>query len=123
VAKAEWGTKRTCPKCSTRFYDLGNSEPVVCIDCGESWVPEPILKSKQPIAAEKPKEKSDEKSEDLLAAIAGGDDDDDDADSVAEDLGVDDDDDDALISDVSLDDDDDAEVTGMVDNKLTKGED
>lgn len=117
MAKAEWGTKRTCPKCSTRFYDLGNEEPVVCIDCGESWVPEPILKSKQPIIAEEKKDKSDEKSEDVLVALVDGDDDD--AESVAADLGVDDDDDDALISEVSLDDDDDAEVSGMVDNKLT----
>ena len=23
MVKPEWGTKRTCPKCSTRFYDLG----------------------------------------------------------------------------------------------------
>ncbi|MFL6786081.1 MAG: FYDLN acid domain-containing protein, partial [Sphingomicrobium sp.] len=21
MVKPEWGTKRTCPKCSTRFYD------------------------------------------------------------------------------------------------------
>ncbi|WP_298669058.1 FYDLN acid domain-containing protein, partial [uncultured Sphingomonas sp.] len=22
MIKPEWGTKRTCPKCATRFYDL-----------------------------------------------------------------------------------------------------
>ncbi|WP_295446445.1 FYDLN acid domain-containing protein, partial [Sphingorhabdus sp. EL138] len=22
MIKAEWGTKRTCPKCGVRFYDL-----------------------------------------------------------------------------------------------------
>jgi uncharacterized protein (TIGR02300 family) len=56
VIKPEWGTKRTCPKCSTRFYDLGNDEPVTCINCGHAWVPEPILKSKQtlPFEAAKP---------------------------------------------------------------------
>ncbi len=47
VIKAEWGTKRTCPKCGTRFYDLGQDDPVTCINCGHMWVPEPILKSKQ----------------------------------------------------------------------------
>ena len=26
MVKPEWGTKRTCPKCSTRFYDLGNGQ-------------------------------------------------------------------------------------------------
>ena len=33
MVKAEWGTKRTCPKCATRFYDLGKDDPVVCINC------------------------------------------------------------------------------------------
>ncbi|MBA4050305.1 MAG: TIGR02300 family protein, partial [Erythrobacter sp.] len=26
MAKPEWGTKRTCPKCGTRFYDLGKED-------------------------------------------------------------------------------------------------
>ena len=52
MVKPEWGTKRTCPKCSTRFYDLGNDEPVHCINCGTDWIPEPVLKSKQPLAFE-----------------------------------------------------------------------
>jgi uncharacterized protein (TIGR02300 family) len=52
MVKPEWGTKRTCPKCSTRFYDLGNDEPVHCIECGTDFVPEPVLKSKQPLAFE-----------------------------------------------------------------------
>lgn len=69
MVKPEWGTKRTCPKCSTRFYDLGNEEPVHCIECGTEWIPEPVLKSKQPLpfeAAEaEPKEKA--KDEDLEA--------------------------------------------------------
>ena len=52
MVKPEWGTKRTCPKCSTRFYDLGNEEPVHCIECGTEWMPEPVLKSKQPMAFE-----------------------------------------------------------------------
>jgi uncharacterized protein (TIGR02300 family) len=52
VIKAEWGTKRTCPKCSTRFYDLGKDDPVTCISCGGSWMPEPVLKSKQPLPFE-----------------------------------------------------------------------
>jgi len=50
VAKPEWGNKRSCPKCGTRFYDLGKTAPVVCIDCAHEWKPEPILKSKQPVA-------------------------------------------------------------------------
>ncbi|AEI38225.1 MAG: TIGR02300 family protein [Zymomonas mobilis subsp. pomaceae] len=59
MIKPEWGTKRTCPKCGTRFYDLGKEDPVTCIECGTEWNPEPILKSKQPLPFEEPK-KSDE---------------------------------------------------------------
>jgi uncharacterized protein (TIGR02300 family) len=49
MAKAEWGTKRTCLKCGTRFYDLTKEDPVTCISCGYAWLPEPVLKSKQPL--------------------------------------------------------------------------
>src|ERR1041384_3694730 len=49
MVKPEWGTKRTCPKCATRFYDLGKDDPVTCIACGINWHPEPVLKSKQPM--------------------------------------------------------------------------
>lgn len=52
MVKPEWGTKRTCPKCGTRFYDLGAEDPVTCIECGTAWAPEPILKSKQPLPFE-----------------------------------------------------------------------
>ncbi len=52
MVKPEWGTKRACPKCATRFYDLGKDSPVTCINCGVNWEPEPILKSKQPLPFE-----------------------------------------------------------------------
>lgn len=52
MIKAEWGSKRQCPKCGTRFYDLMNDDPVTCISCGNAWVPEPILKSKQTLPFE-----------------------------------------------------------------------
>jgi uncharacterized protein (TIGR02300 family) len=73
MVKPEWGAKRTCPKCSTRFYDLGKDDPVHCISCGTDFVPEPVLKSKQPmafeaapVAAVKEPEKDDElEAEDL----------------------------------------------------------
>jgi uncharacterized protein (TIGR02300 family) len=54
MVKPEWGTKRTCPKCSTRFYDLGKDNPVHCINCATDFMPEPVLKSKQPMAFEAP---------------------------------------------------------------------
>lgn len=52
MIKAEWGTKRSCPKCGTRFYDLGKEDPVSCISCSYAWMPEPVLKSKQPMPFE-----------------------------------------------------------------------
>ena len=40
------GTKRLCPACHTKFYDL-NRSPAKCPKCGEEFVPKPILPSKQ----------------------------------------------------------------------------
>ncbi|MCM8730750.1 TIGR02300 family protein [Hephaestia sp. GCM10023244] len=77
MVKPEWGTKRTCPKCATRFYDLGKDNPVTCIECGTTWEPEPILKSKQPMPFEQPKSDDARKKEDK---VLSGDDADDDLD-------------------------------------------
>ena len=102
MVKPEWGTKQICPKCGTRFYDL-EKEPAVCVSCGHSFVPEPILKSKQPLPADeaKPETKDDDD------AIALDD----------EDVDVNDDD----VADVSLDDDD-ADLSDVVDTKLDDDE-
>jgi uncharacterized protein (TIGR02300 family) len=64
MVKPEWGAKRTCPKCSTRFYDLGKDDPVHCIECGTDFVPEPVLKSKQPMAFEAAPAQAKEPAED-----------------------------------------------------------
>jgi hypothetical protein len=111
VAKPEWGTKHQCPKCGTRFYDL---KPVVdaetmvldevtCIDCGNAWRPEPILKSKQPLPYEE--QIQAQKAAEGAADVA----------DVADDLDIEDIGDDAS-GDVSLDDDD-AELDDVVDPK------
>ena len=98
MVKPEWGTKRTCPKCGTRFYDLNKDEPVACIECGEEWSPEPVLKSKQPIPFEEEKKKKEEEADSDLS----GDDD-------LEDLAVDDDED-SPDNEVDLGGDDDLGV-------------
>jgi uncharacterized protein (TIGR02300 family) len=72
MVKPEWGSKRSCPKCATRFYDLTKDEPVQCINCGYAWHPEPVLKSKQPMPFDAPK-KEVEKPED--EAVLGTDED------------------------------------------------
>lgn len=103
MVKPEWGTKRSCPKCGERFYDLGSEEPVKCIECGNEWYPEPVLKSKQPIPFEDAK-KDDAKADSDLA-------DDDDL----EDIDVDEDED-SPDNDVDLGGDDDLGVPGASDD-------
>ena len=69
MVKPEWGAKRTCPKCGDRFYDLGKDDPIICIECGNQWIAEPVLKSKQPIPFEEAikKEEPEEADADLAA--------------------------------------------------------
>ena len=102
MAKPEWGTKRTCPNCGTRFYDLGNEDPVTCIECGNEWTPEPVLKSKQPIPVDDPEKKKDVEADSDL----GGDEDDE-----LKDIENIDDDDDSPDNDVDLGGDDDLGVS------------
>ena len=45
MVKAELGTKRTCPSCGTKFYDLLKS-PIICPKCGVSFIAAPLLPSK-----------------------------------------------------------------------------
>lgn len=67
MVKAEWGAKQGCPKCGTRFYDLGKDDPVTCVECGYAWIPDPVLKSKQPIPYEEVKKVEVVEDADLAA--------------------------------------------------------
>lgn len=108
MVKPEWGTKRGCPKCGERFYDLGTEAPVKCIECGNEWYPEPVLKSKQPIPFEQAKKAEVAKPDSDLA--------DDDDDDDLEDLDVDEDED-SPDNDVDLGGDDDLGVPGAKDDE------
>ena len=44
MSKEEWGTKRSCPKCAIRFYDL-NADPITCPSCGASFDLDTILET------------------------------------------------------------------------------
>ena len=66
MANPEWGSKRQCPKCGTRFYDLGNNDPIVCIDCEHKFKPEVILKSKMAPLELHTEEPEEDAEEDLL---------------------------------------------------------
>jgi uncharacterized protein (TIGR02300 family) len=46
VAKPEWGTKRICPSCGARYYDLMR-EPVICPKCDTPFDPEAFLRSRR----------------------------------------------------------------------------
>lgn len=52
MAKPEWGVKRLCPNCSTRFYDLLQA-PIVCPACGTSFPLEAFTKPRRGKAAAK----------------------------------------------------------------------
>ena len=46
VVKPEWGIKRICPNCGTRYYDF-RKEPATCPACGTEYDPEALLKSRR----------------------------------------------------------------------------
>ena len=46
MAKPEWGTKRICPSCGTRYYDLMR-EQVICPKCSTPFDPEAFLKARR----------------------------------------------------------------------------
>src|SRR5580698_10457704 len=53
VAKAEWGLKRICPSCGTRYYDMKKNPPV-CPRCGKSFDLDSMLRSRRGRAAPRP---------------------------------------------------------------------
>ena len=46
MAKPEWGKKRTCQSCGTKYYDL-NKTPMICPSCGAEFDPDILLSSKK----------------------------------------------------------------------------
>ena len=46
LAKPKWGTKRICPSCGARYYDLMR-DPVVCPKCSTPFDPEAFLKARR----------------------------------------------------------------------------
>ena len=49
VAKPKLGTKRICPNCGTRYYDL-EKDPIICPKCGTRFEA-PTRGRAQPVAA------------------------------------------------------------------------
>jgi len=47
LVKADLGTKRICPSCSARFYDL-QKRPIECPKCAFTFEPEALYKQRRP---------------------------------------------------------------------------
>ena len=46
MTKVEWGTKRICPNCGTRYYDM-RRDPITCPKCGAPFDAEFLVKSRK----------------------------------------------------------------------------
>lgn len=99
MPKEEWGTKRLCPHCATRFYDLRN-DPMTCPACGAEFTVDSLSSGRsRSLVAEKAAAREQENRTNNLTDDEDLDDDAD-ASDLDDDL-LDDDDDDG---DVSLED-------------------
>ena len=95
MPKEEWGTKRLCPHCGTRFYDL-QKDPMTWPACGSEFTVESLTQGRgRSLVSEKTAMKDEDQEDDLIEDDL----DDDDSGDLDDDLLEDDDDD----GDVSLD--------------------
>jgi len=117
VAKPEWGTKRICPSCGCKFYDMQHT-PCVCPKCETKFDPAQALRGSRKAAAvaaaaEKAKNAKAKAAvvppldaEDVEAVVLEGDEVEEEADAILEDA-----------SDLGEDDDDMAEVMEHLDDE------
>lgn len=118
MPRPEWGVKRTCPNCETRFYDL-QKEPVVCPECGTSidFDAHGLVSARRERRAEKPTnpakrdlvddEAQDDEDEDEDEPLLDDDESDDDEGKASGPALSDEDDDDGVVAFKDADDDDD----------------
>ncbi|SPH24848.1 hypothetical protein DEA8626_03881 [Defluviimonas aquaemixtae] len=109
MPKDEWGVKRLCPHCASRFYDL-QRDPMTCPECGHTFTAESLTSGRgRAVIAEKKAAKKEDVEVDDLTDDEDLDDDSSDTD-LDDDLLEDDDDDDDVsldeIADVASSDDD-----------------
>ena len=106
MPKEEWGTKRLCPHCGTRFYDL-QKDPMTCPACGSEFTVESLTQGRgRSLVSEKTAMKDEDQDDDLIEDDL----DDDDAGDLDDDL-LEDDVEDGVVSldeiaDVAGDDED-----------------
>ncbi len=129
MAKADLGTKRLCPNCGTRYYDLGKSPPV-CPKCGTpfeaaSAKPSPkevvaaepaavAAEAKQEVAEKGPEVISLEEADQEVTSGTKADEDDED-----EDIKIGGDEDDAFLEQVEDEENNVTNIIGEVDGEET----
>lgn len=118
MSQPDWGTKRICQSCATKFYDFGKS-PIACPKCSAVFDPEILLKSRRSRPAAPPKPSKPVAPAKVPANDE--DEDEDDADLVVDDdladLPDDDDEDESAIEDASELGEDDEEIPKVVPGK------
>ena len=73
MVKPEWGLKRICPNCSTRYYDMLR-DPITCPKCGAAFDPDTFAKTKRARAAAPPEVAVDPIAEEEIEADLPADD-------------------------------------------------
>jgi uncharacterized protein (TIGR02300 family) len=107
MPKEEWGVKRLCPHCASRFYDL-NKDPMTCPVCANSFTLESLTEGRSRVISSEKTSKASQVDVDDLNDADDLDDDSGDVD-LDDDLLEDDDDDNVSldeIADVSKEDED-----------------
>lgn len=108
VTKPEWGLKRLCPSCGTRYYDMRKNPPV-CPSCGTIFDPEQVLKVRRKAAP------ADEKARKAQPSAA--------ADDIEDIVPIEGDDTDAVIEDAEELGDEDADLEEVVEIEDDAAED
>ncbi|MDI3336659.1 TIGR02300 family protein [Defluviimonas aestuarii] len=100
MPKDEWGVKRLCPHCASRFYDL-QRDPMTCPECGHTFTAESLVAGRgRTLISEKAAPKATDLDTDDLTDDTDLDDDAADSD-IDDDLLEDDDDDDVSLDDIA----------------------
>jgi len=61
VVKPELGTKRVCPNCGTKYYDL-NRDPIICPKCGTRFEMSGVRATRAPAPAPVPEPEEEEEA-------------------------------------------------------------
>src|SRR5882724_2845270 len=116
LIKPDLGTKRVCPSCGVRFYDL-QKRPIECPKCAFAFEPEMLLKQRRTRVPEPVKpvvaEAEDEETEETAAEEPA------EAEEFEEEIEDEEEEDDSLLEEVEEDEDD---VSGIIDADIEKDE-